>query len=189
MDITKLIDTLLDSSTVEELSKKNNLDPKQVTQVASMGIPALLGKLNQNANNDKQKASLAKAIDDHSDDDVSDVLGFLKNIDLNDSQKMLGHIMGDDSQNVSSLISKKSGVKNTDVTSMLAMLAPLIMGFLGNKKKESTQSKSNDFDLGSLIGGLTQQAKQSDKTESSILDMLGDSKGIMDLIGGFFNKK
>lgn len=195
MEISKLLEDLFDEKTVSELSSQHNLNPKQVTEVAQLGLPAILSKLNVNSKDKQGQASLSKALDDHQQDDVSDVLGFLKSVDRDDSKKMLGHIMGGESDQVSQFISEKSGVSKSDVMSMLVMLAPLIMGFLGNKKQEvKKESKSDGFDLGDLIGGITKQAKKSSKTDGSLFDSVtdligGNAGGLTDLIGGFFNKK
>ena len=54
---------------------------------------------------------------------------------------------------------------------MLSMLAPLVMGYLGNQKKQQSTQKDSGG-LGDLLGKVTKQVKASDKTDSSIGDML-----------------
>jgi len=75
---------------------------------------------------------------------------------------------------VESGLSQKTGLNSSQMSGLLKMVAPILMGYLGKQKK----SQSSGFDIGSitdLLGGL---ASESDKNTS--LD-LGD---VFDIVGG-----
>src|SRR5690554_8095521 len=95
MDLSNLLGSLLsEGQTINDIAKKVGARPEEVQKAAKMSVPTLVEALNKNAEDEEKRASLNKALEDHSEDNVEDLQGFLKNIDLQDSQKMLGHILG-----------------------------------------------------------------------------------------------
>lgn len=183
MDLNKLLEDLFDEKTVQEISKKENADPKQIEAATQTALPALLEQIGINANSKEGRESLAKALDDHADDDVSDIHGFLNGLDLNDSSKMLGHIFGNKQEKVTNNISKQSGLDSNTIMSLMTMLAPLIMGYLGNQKKET---KTTSGGLGDLLGNVKKDYQKSSKTDSSIMDKVTDLLGDGGFLGGLF---
>ena len=122
---------------------------------------------------------------------MEDLQSFLGSMDLQDGQKMLGHILGGKKNQVESSISKSSGLSSSQVTGLLAMLAPVLIGMLGKKKKEENISKDSLPDLTGSLGkilsggsgnGLMDMAK-------NILDKDQDGSFVDDLIGAFSGKK
>ena len=192
MDLSNLLGSLLsEGQTLEDIARKVGANPTDVKKAATMSLPTLVEALNKNAQDEEKRASLNKALEDHSEDNVEDLQGFLNNMDLEDGQKMLGHILGGKKNQVESSISKSSGLSSSQVTGLLAMLAPVLIGMLGKKKKEENISKDSLPDLtgslGKILGGgsgngLMDMAK-------NILDKDQDGSFVDDLMGGFFGKK
>ena len=150
MDLSNLLGSLLsDGQTIDEIAKKVGARPEEVQKAAKLSVPTLVEALNKNAKDEEKRASLNKALEDHSEDNVEDLQGFLGSMDLQDGQKMLGHILGGKKNQVESSISKSSGLSSSQVTGLLAMLAPVLIGMLGKKKKEEklrskTQRRPDD---------------------------------------------
>ena len=192
MDLSNLLGSLLsEGQTLEDIARKVGANPTDVKKAATMSLPTLVEALNKNAQDEEKRASLNKALEDHSEDNVEDLQGFLNNMDLEDGQKMLGHILGGKKSQVESNISKSSGLSSGQVTGLLAMLAPILIGMLGKKKKEENISKDSLPDLtgslGNILGGgsgsgLMDMAKK-------VLDKDQDGSFLDDLMGGFFGKK
>lgn len=149
MDIlTILTKQLSDPKALEQLGKSAGARPDQVEQLTKNALPTLLKTLQQNASSPDGAKSLDKAIDDHKDDQIDNIFGFLQNVDTNDGSKMLQHIFSGNKGAVESDLAKKSGLNNNQVSTLLTQLAPLVLGTLGNQKKQGKQ-----LDLGSLLGG------------------------------------
>lgn len=166
MDVLQnILSEVLDQKNVKSLAKELNADENQVKQASAMLLPTLVESLNSNAKNKQGANSLLSALDDHANKDVSNVNNFLKNVDLNDGKKILSHIFNNKEADVKKEVAKQSGLSQIKTQTLMAMLAPLLLGYLGNQKKNS-----NNFDAGSLIGMLT-----------SNLDMGS-------LLSGFFNQ-
>ncbi len=188
MDILELLTSQISQKgVVDTLSKSVNAKPDQVKQLASLALPTLLQAMNKNAKTEQGASSLLKALDQHADDDVDDISGFLKKVDTQDGAKILGHLLSNKSGAVESGLAKQTGLDISQVSGLLTMLAPLLLGQLGKSKKQGGFDLSS---LGSLLGGATQG--------NDVLGMLGgllDSDGdgdMMDdvgkLLGGFLKK-
>lgn len=195
MDLSSLLNSVLgDEKILAELGNKVQATPEEVRKAATLGVPTLVEALDRNAREEGKKASLARALEDHGNDDVDDVEGFLNGVDVNDGNKMLDHIFGEKKVNVENNIANNSGLGIGQVSGLMSMLAPLLMGMLGKKKREDNVSEGNLSDLtgsmGGMLGGLLGQ-KNSGVMDiaKKMLDKDGDGSFMDDLMGGFFGKK
>jgi hypothetical protein len=154
MDILSMLtQQLSDPKALEELGKKAGARPDQAQSVAQNALPALLEALKKNAASPEGAKSLNKALEDHKDDNVSNITSFLKNVDTNDGAKILQHILGSKNENVQKDLAKKAGVDTNQVATLLTQLAPLVLGVLGNQKKEQGGSDVMNL-IGNVLGGF-----------------------------------
>lgn len=137
---------------LEQLGKKAGAKPDQAGKVAQTALPLLVKTLQQNASSPEGARSLEKALRDHQDDPVKDVFNFLQGVDIEDGAKILEHIFSGKKEKVQKDLAKKTGLTVEQVVALLTQLAPLVLGTLGNQKKEKEKSSSGD--LGDLLGGL-----------------------------------
>lgn len=195
MDISSMLDSILqDPSILQTLGSKVNADPEEVKKAAALGVPTIIEAIKRNAQSSEKKEALAKALDDHKDDDINDLSSFLNGIDPDDSEKMVGHILGQDKNKVESSISKSSGLGIGQVSGLMSMLAPILMGMLGQKKKEANVSVDGLSDLTGSLGGLLGGGGAGGLMgmATKILDQDGDGDFMDDLggiFGGLFGKK
>lgn len=145
--LTQNVDT---NELVNSLSKKLDVDKKQVETVIRTVIPTLIADLGSNVQSKKGAKSLIDALDKHRDVDINDMQDFLSNVDLEDGQKILTHIFGKKQTQIEKDISDRSGLEINQVTILMATLAPIVMAFLGNQKKES----EDNFDVTEVFGSL-----------------------------------
>ncbi len=150
MDIINLLtEQLSNPAVLEQLGKSAGADQNQTRQLAQVALPALMGALQKNAADPEGAKALDKALEKHQDDKVDDILGFLQNVDTLDGAKILRHIFGGNKDAVQSDLAQKAGLQNNQALDLLTQLAPLVLGALGNQKKQGGQG-----DLTSLIGGI-----------------------------------
>ena len=171
---------------IAALGKSAKADEGQVKTLVSAAVPLLIGKMQDNTASEAGAASLNAALNEHKGDDISDVASFLTNADSADGQKILGHILGDDQSAATKALAKKSGLSGSQVTKILALLAPLLLTMLGNNKKDDDGSS-----LGSLLGGLLGSSQSSGLGGMLLGSLLGGSKpsgqsaqGSSGLLGG-----
>ncbi|NLC55121.1 MAG: DUF937 domain-containing protein [Erysipelothrix sp.] len=188
MDIKDILTQFNNQAVMDELSKSTGLKAKKLQEAVKLGVPTIMQALSNNAKNEKGALSLSKALNDHKDDKVDDVVNFLKNVDTKDGSKMLGHIFGKD-QKVENNLAKQTGIETNDISALLARLAPLLMGMLG---QQNSVKKAQTNDLSSILSGvLTGKATKSimdsvtnmfDADDGSVIDDLGK------LASGFLKK-
>lgn len=188
MDIMDLISKQLSNPDIlKQIGDSVNAKPDQVEKVAKLGLPTMLEQLNRNTKDKEGKLALTNALDQHKDDNMDDITGFLKVVDTKDGAKILEHVFSNKNQKVQSTLSKQSGMKTSQVSGIMAMLAPMVLGILGNQKK----SQNLDADgVSNMISQVTNSMGANSGLmgmATKLLDADGDGD-IMDDIGGLLGK-
>ena len=196
MDFTNLIQGAIGQQIIGSAASQLGINESQAQTAVSAAVPFLLSALNKNAQNGGADG-ISAALDNHNGGILDNLSGFLgQGGNQQDGLGILGHVLGNSQQNVESAISKESGLNMGQVTQILALVAPIVMGYLG-KQKQSEGLDSNGIAglLGGLVGGSNATANQGGINLGGfekLLDQDGDGQlGIgdaMGLLGGFFKK-
>lgn len=196
MDFTNLIQGAMGQQIVASAAKQLGINESQAQIAVAAAVPFLLSALNKNAQGGGAEG-ISNALNQHDGSILDNLSGFLgQGGNQQDGLGILGHVLGNKQQNVESAISQQSGLNTAQVTQILALVAPIVMGYLG-KQKQSAGLDSNGIAglLGGLVGGSTTQTNQSGVNLGGfekLLDQDGDGQlGIgdaMSLLGGFFKK-
>jgi hypothetical protein len=147
--------------------------------------------LNRNTRTSQGAHSLFEALEEHQEDKVEDLYSFFNNVDKEDGMKMLQHIFSDKKKLVQSNLSKTTGLKQDQVGSLLSQLAPLLLGVLGNQKKEQNIDAEG---VSNLTNSLTKKLQQTGGDSlfslvTKLLDSNKDGSIIDDLFNMFFKKR
>lgn len=193
MDILEMVKSQLSSSVVNQLASQVGLDPQTANGLISSLLPTLVGGIANNAtSNPNAASSLLSALDrDHDGSVLDDVMGFLGGGNAEGGgMKILNHILGGNTANVANGIGQSAGVESNQVMSMMASLAPLVMGALGKAKNEQGLDASG---LMSMLGGQAQNIQNSGfgSILTGLLDKNKDGNMVDDVMGmlGNFMKK
>lgn len=170
---TNLLNQLITKDTIAQLAKSTKADEGQVESLLTSALPVLMQNMANNASTKEGKDSLAKALSQHAaQTNTTNVTTLLKQADTNDGEKILGHLLGGSKNDITDALAAKSGLSNKNTLMLLATLAPVLMGLVGNEKEKSAK-KDDGLDLGDLIsvmGGLG--GKKSGGID--LLDLAGD---------------
>lgn len=192
MDINSLLGTLLSSDSVSGVSKATKADDNEVQSVLNAALPMLLKGAKKQSEDKDTAESFATALLSHGKKDTSNLSSFLKNVDLDDGSKIIGHLLGKDDDSVKK-IAKSSGVSTKKTGDILSAAAPLLMSLLG---QESASKKSDNnvalelagallknVDVGDLIGDLlggdNKKKKSSKKKDNDAGEIIGDILGAL----------
>ena len=192
MDINSLLGTLLSSDSVSGVSKATKADNNEVASVLNAALPMLLKGAKKQSEDKDTAESFATALLSHGKKDTSNLSSFLKNVDLDDGSKIIGHLLGKDDDSVKK-IAKTSGVSAKKTGDILSAAAPLLMSLLG---QESASKKSDNnvaleiagallknVDVGDLIGDLlggdNKKKKSSKKKDNDAGEIIGDILGAL----------
>jgi hypothetical protein len=193
MDILSILNSLQDKQAVNELSKSVGGNTDQVKKAVELGLPMLMQAMSNNAKTPQGAASLAKALDQHKEDPVDDVLGFLKGVDINDGKKILGHVFNQKTNTVEKNLAAQTGMSKNQVEDILAQLAPVVLGALGKEKSQKGIDANGLTSMLPMIAGLLGSGSKNDLMDMATKLLDADKDGdIMDdvskLVGGFFKK-
>ena len=169
MDLVNILSSLAGNDTVNEISKKFNIDTNKVSSVITSALPTLVGAMQKSASTESGAAALAKALGDHAGN-AGSMLSNLKNVDLNDGSKILGKILGNNASSIFDKIGKQTGTTSGQVNNILSSIAPAMLNLIG--KMKNNNNTGNDA-LGALLGSVLGGGSNSGSGMGGILGGLG----------------
>ena len=194
MDLSELLNSAIGQSIVRNVAGQLGVDENQASSAVNMAIPAILAGMTRNARSQDGAASLNNALESKHDGSLLENLsGMLQGHTSelqSDGDGILGHVFGNNRTAVEQGIAQKSGVSLSKIGPLLAIVAPIVMAYLGKEKRQTNTGAGGLGDLlGGLLGGATQQRST---TGGGLMDMLGgildkdgDGNPLDDLLGGF----
>ncbi|HLV24195.1 MAG TPA: DUF937 domain-containing protein [Moheibacter sp.] len=197
MDISNLLQGAMGQQMINGVVNQLGIKNEQAQMAISAAVPFLISALNKNANNGDAQ-NIANALERDHDGSILDNLGgFLSGGNFADGAGILNHILGNRQGQVENAIGQSSGLNGGQIAQILAIVAPIVMGYLGKEKKEKGLDAGG---LSSLLGGMVTGTAQTNQREMSTIERLLDQDGdgsamddVMDLgskfLGGFFGKK
>jgi len=194
MDLSELLNSSIGQSIVRSVAGQLGVNENQASSAVNMAIPAILAGMTRNAQSPQGAASLNNALESKHDGSLLENLsGMLQGHSSelqSDGDGILGHVFGNNRTTVEQGIAKKSGLSLSKIGPLLAIVAPVVMAYLGKEKRQTNTGAGGLGDLlGGLLGGATQQRST---TGGGLMDMLGgildkdgDGNPLDDLLGGF----
>ncbi len=197
MNITDLLQGPLGNTIIQSAASQFGLSNKEAGKAVGAALPAILSGLQNNSKTTAGAESLNKALEAKHDGSLLSGLGGLLgggNMDalLQDGGGILGHVFGNNLSGVQNNVAKQAGISSDKAGSIIKMLAPIVMAFLGKEKKANNVNAGGlDSLLGGILGGGAAQ-----KSGGGLLDMvsgmLGGGKAsgnpLSDLLGKFTKK-
>lgn len=176
------------------LAGQLGMDESQTSSAISAALPMMIQAMNRNTNSQDGAASFANALDkDHDGSILNDLGGFFASPNNGSGPGILKHLFGDKRGQVEHGISSIAGIDQQKAGGLLENLAPVLMGFLGQQKR---QQGLDMVGIASLLGGFSGQAQQQGGNSSAamsllnnILDKDGDGSMLDDIggmLGGLF---
>ncbi len=206
MDLNQILQNNLSEGVIDQLSQQLGGADKQKTAVAASGVVStLMGAMARNASTPEGAQSLNQALErDHDGSILDDLMGMVGNQGASagannrmlDGSGILGHVLGQRQKPATDVISKMSGLDSGQVGSLMTILAPVVMGMLGRKKRQDNLDSGGISDL---LGGFVQQRKSADPGMGLVerfLDQDGDGDITddvanigMKMLGSFFKRR
>ena len=191
----------LDGEVLEQISRQIGADPATTANAVEMALPVLLGGLANNAASPEGAGALDAALAADHDGGLLDNLGALfggvgTNPRSLDGAGIIDHIFGGRQEAVQGGIERSTGLDRGQVFQLLAVLAPLVMAYLGKRKRDA------GLDAGGIGGELQQERERMEQKEpglgglfGQLFDQNGDGSVVDDVmrmapgvLGGFFRR-
>jgi hypothetical protein len=199
--MASLLDSLMGSlggDAIGSISKQVGI-PEDLAKSAIPLVTSLLtSALTKNASQKQGAESLTGALSkDHDGSILNDIPKHINNYKKSEGAGILKHVLGDQQKPVQKTLSKSTGINMKAIGNLLVMLAPVIMGIIGQiQHKKKLNSSGVSKYLGSEQKKIQKQAPQAASFLSGLLDSNQDGQVIddvgkigMTLLGEFLKNK
>lgn len=189
--ILDLLNTSMGEDFIAKASDSTSENKDNISAALGMALPILLGAMQKNIKTDSGAESLNNALSSNKHGDA--LLSNLKSVNATDmsseGEKILGHLLGGKQDMVTKTIGSTINMKESSVSSIIKMAAPLLMSILASQKSKENVSSSG---LGGLLESVMGSSGAHDASLiETLLDKDGDGSVIDDVAGMIFggNKK
>lgn len=170
-----LLQSAVKDSSIGEISRQLGQDEQTTSNAIDSALPMLIGALGKSAASDNGQG-LQRALErDHDGSILDDVAGFISKNDQADGRGILGHILGQNGGAAAMLLGEQSGIGESNAASLMATLAPVVLGALGKAKSQKNLG-SEDLTrmLSSESDSLAKRSPTMMRAVSGLLDQDGD---------------
>lgn len=190
MGLLDLITGSTGNQVAEQAENKFGISKNQIIALLIVAAPLVISYLKKKSENADEAEKLNAALDrDHDGSILNDPSQALNRGQEGDS--ILGHIFGGEKATVENQLSQNTGISMDKIGPVLAMLAPVIMGYIGQQKQANNVTSGGGLGdlLGGILGGSAQEAQASNNPLSDILgSVLGGATqssggGLGDILG------
>ena len=178
---------LLQGQDLGQLAEQVGGNEGQVKNGVMAALPAMLTALSKNTGTEKGAQELSNALETKHDGSIlNNLSGYLSNPDLKDGAGILNHLFGSQTSNVANAVSQSSGLDSNGSMKMLQMLAPVLMGMLGQQKKQNNLDAEGIGNLTSMLAsnfGSEVGASGIMDVVTNLLDANKDGNVMDDIMG------
>ena len=169
-------------NTISQISNQIGADEQSVANAISMALPMIVGGLANNASDPAGAQSLNTALEQDHDGSLLDMIPVLlgggaapaANARALDGMGILEHILGTRRAPVQDSIERQTGLNGGQVMQVLMMLAPIVMAYLGRRKREEGLGPDG---LGNVLQQERQRMEQPESGFGGMLGQLFDQNG------------
>ncbi|MCP2039108.1 DUF937 domain-containing protein [Chryseobacterium sp. HSC-36S06] len=177
MNLIDLITGNAGNQVASQAQNKFGIEKNQIIALMAVAAPLVISYLRKKSQEDPNEAeALNNALDKDHDGSILDNPAQVE-ARQQEGGSILDHIFGGQKSQVENQLSQNTGISMDKIGPVLAMLAPLIMGYIGKEKQSSGVNSGGG--LGDLLGGILGGAQNQAQAEPSnpLNDILGSVLG------------
>lgn len=158
-----------------QAENKFGISKNQVIALMAVAAPLIISYLRKKSQDSKEAEALNNALDrDHDGSILSDPSQLAAR--QSEGSSILDHIFGGQKATVENQLSQNTGISMDKIGPALSMLAPLVMGYIGQQKQQNNVGAGGLGDLlGGILGGASQHTQAQDN--SPLNNILGSVLG------------
>lgn len=166
--ITQIITQQLAGGAVSTIAKRLGISEAKANTAVQIAVPLLIAALARNAAQPQEAENLHNAINkDHDGSIFDNLMGYLGNPQSANGAGILGHVLGGQQPAIENNLAQATGIDQSSAGGLLATLAPLVMGALGQAQQQ------NSLDTGGLTDLLNSQQQEAQASAPDAMGMLG----------------
>ncbi|MDF2552907.1 MAG: hypothetical protein K0R77_2182 [Chryseobacterium sp.] len=175
MSLIDLLTGNTGNQVAEQAESKFGISKNQIIALLAVATPLVISYLRNKSQDAKEAEALNNALDKDHDGSILDDTSLLDNRQ-DEGGSILSHVFGNQKNTVENQLSQNTGISIDKIGPILAMLAPVIMGYIGKEKQQNNVGAGGLGDLlGGILGGAQNQAQQ--QQSSPLNDILGSVLG------------
>lgn len=190
--LQQLVSSQLSGPALSQIANRIGADEGATQSAIAAAVPTLLAALSRNASQPGGAEALHAALsNDHDGGLLDNLMGFLGGGGggrASDGAGILRHVLGARQTGVEAGLARGTGLNPAAMSSLLAMVAPLVMGALGRAQRQG------GLDAAGLAGLLSGQHQSAHSSAPQLMGLLGnlldqDHDGnVMDDLGGLASR-
>lgn len=175
MSLIDLITGNAGQQVAQEAENNYGVSKTQIIALLAVAAPLIISYLRNKSQDAEQAEALNNALDKDHDGSILDNLSQAPTRQA-EGGSILDHIFGGQKATVENQLSQNTGISMDKIGPILAMLAPIIMGYIGKQKQTNGVNAGG---LGDLLGGILGGAQQQAQAEPAnpLNDLLGSVLG------------
>ncbi len=175
MSLLDLLTGNAGNQVASQAENKFGVSKNQIIALLAVAAPLIISYLRKKSQNEADANALNNALDRDHDGSILNDPAQAESRE-SEGNSILDHIFGGNKTSVENQLSENTGISMSKIGPILAMLAPLIMGYIGKEKQQNNVSAGG---LGDLLGGILGSASQQAQTQQSnpLNDILGQVLG------------
>ncbi|MDY0932230.1 DUF937 domain-containing protein [Chryseobacterium sp. CFBP8996] len=175
MSLIDLLTGNTGNQVAEQAENKFGISKNQILALLAVATPLVISYLRNKSQDNKEAEALNNALDKDHDGSILDDTSQL-DARQNEGGSIISHVFGNEKGNVENQLSQNTGISIDKIGPILAMLAPVIMGYIGKEKQQNNVGAGGLGDLlGGILGGAQTQAQQ--QQSNPLNDILGSVLG------------
>jgi hypothetical protein len=189
--ITQMITQQIAGFAARAIAQRLGISEAAAQQAVQVAVPLIVAALARNAARPEGAQQLHQAVtSDHDGSILDNLSGYLNNPQAANGAGILGHVFGEQQGAIQNTVAQAAGLDPNAAGNILEMVAPLVMGAVGQTQRQ------NDLDAGGLSDFLSTQQRQTEAAApglagalNSVLDSNHDGSVTDDvgrLLGNFF---
>ncbi|PKF74642.1 DUF937 domain-containing protein [Chryseobacterium sp. PMSZPI] len=175
MSLIDLLTGNTSNQVAEQAENKFGISRNQVIALLAVATPLIISYLRNKSKDAKEAEALNNALDkDHN----GSILNDASQIEARQSEggSILDHVFGSEKSTVENQLSQNTGISIDKIGPVLAMLAPVVMGYIGQQKQQNNVGAGGLGDLlGGILGNASNQAQ--DQQSNPLNNILGSVLG------------
>lgn len=174
MSLIDLLTGNTSNQVAQEAEGKFGISRNQVIALLAVAAPLVISYLRNKSKDEKEADALNNALErDHDGSILNDPSSAFNR--QAEGNSILDHIFGGQKASVENNLSQSTGISMDKIGPILSMLAPIIMGYIGQQKQSNNVTSGGGLGdlLGGILGGAQNQAQQSNPLNDILGSVLG----------------
>jgi len=175
MSLIDLLTGNTSNQVAEQAENKFGISKNQIIALLAVAAPLVISYLRNKSQDAKEAEALNNALDKDHDGSILDDASQAEARQA-EGGSILDHVFGSQKSTVENQLSQNTGISIDKIGPVLAMLAPVIMGYIGKEKQQNNVGAGG---LGDLLGGILGSASNQAQAQQSnpLNDILGSVLG------------